>query len=197
MGWSDPSESEFFEIKQHVGSLCLIAVNEYVPSMTTTMGTSPAVRAEVAIVDGPGAGKRYPDALFFGKKIVPQLKASIGSTILGRIVTGQARPGQSAPYQLEKATGEDAAKANAWVAANGDVESTPVDTSMASPQGYAPDPSVQWRVQGQQAVPAQQNLPNAGYPQQSQGQMPPPPNYPATYTQPAGVGGPQGDEPPF
>lgn len=189
MGWTDPSDSEFFEIKKHVGALCLVAVNEYVPSMTTAMGTSPAVRAEVAVIDGPGAGARYPDALFFGKKIVPQLKGSIGSTILGRIGQGQARPGQSAPYILEKAGPGDADKANAYVAQHGDVESKPTtpDVSMAGPQGYAPDNGVQWRGQPQAQPPAQ------GLPQ--------PPPYPqgngGTYTQPARVGGPSEGEPPF
>lgn len=188
MGWTDPSDSEFFQIKTHVGSLCLIAVNEYVPSMTTAMGTGPAVRAEVAVVDGPGAGERYPDALFFGKKIVPQLKSSVGSTVLGRIVLGQAKAGQSAPYQLDKANGSDANKASAYVQTYGDVEAKPVDTSMAGPNGYAPD-NEQWKVQQSQQ---QRATPPPPAPQ-----LPPPPAYPATFTQPANVGAPQGDEPPF
>lgn len=194
MGWTDPSDSEFFQIKSHVGSLCLIAVNEYLPSMTTAMGTSPAVRAEVAVIDGPGAGARYPDALFFGKKIVPQLKSSVGATVLGRIVHGQAKAGQSAPYQLDKAAPGDAEKANSYVAAYGDVESKPADTSHAGPDGYAPDQE-QWRVQ--QSQQAQRQAPQPQVQAQPAPQLPPPPTYPATFTQPATVGGPQGDEPPF
>lgn len=193
MAWTDPSDSEFFQIKSHVGSLCLIAVNEFIPSMTTAMGTGAAVRAEVAVIDGPGAGARYPDALFFGKRIVPQLKSSVGSTVLGRIVTGQAKAGQSAPYQLDKAAPGDADKANAYVSAYGDVESQPADTSMASSQGYAPDQE-QWRVQ--QSQQAQRQAPQAQQ-QAPAPQLPPPPSYPATFTQPAAVGAPQGDEPPF
>lgn len=183
MAWEDPAESDFFQIKNHVGALCLIAVNEYLPSFPTTMGPSQAIRAEIAVVDGPGTGKRYPDALLFNKKLVPQLRNSIGSTILARIGQGKANPGQSAPYILDKAGPGDADKANAWVAANGDIESKPADQSMASSQGYAPD-NEQWRVQQARQ---QQAYPQAG-------QMPTPPQYPSSYTS---VPANQGDEPPF
>lgn len=193
MGWTDPTDPEFFEIKKYVGSLVLVAVNEYLPVFTTAQGTAPAVRAEVAVVDGPGAGDRYPDAMFFGKRIVPQLQRSVGSTVLGRIGLGDKKAGQNAPYQLDKAGAGDAEKANAYVQAHGDVESRPVetDTSQAGGGGYAPD-NEQWA--------SQRNTP----PQQ-QPSLPTPPSYPTTntgagetYTQPARVGGGQGDdEPPF
>lgn len=193
MGWEDPSESDFFEIKQFVGCLALIAVNEYLPNFVTSMGASPAVRAEVAIIDGPQAGKRFVDALFFGKKIVPQLRNSVGSTVLGRVVKGEAKAGQSAPYQLQKATAEDGQAANAYVKAHGDVDSKPVDTSMASPQGYAPD-NEQWRVQQAQQQQAPQQA--SQHPQLIQHQgYPPPPPMPSTYTAPAAVGA--DDQPPF
>jgi len=186
MPWSDPTDPEFFEIAKHLGSLCLIAVNEYIPTMTTSAGTGSAVRAEVAVIDGPMAGKRYPDAMFFGKKIVPQLKASHGSTILGRIGQGEKQAGKNAPFIVEKATTDDAAKATAYVQAHGDVNSQPVttDTSMASAKGYAPDP----------ATPREAT---------SSPSLPEPPPYPGTVTggtytnQPARVTVPQDDDPPF
>lgn len=190
MGWTDPSDSEMFEIKKHLGALCLIAVNEYLPSFTTSAGTSPAIKAEVAVIDGPGAGARYPDAMFFGRKIVPQMKGSVGSTILARIAQGQAQPGKGAPWQLDKAGPGDAEKANAYVKQHGDVEARPTttDVSMASPAGYAPDTN-QWASQRAQSQPS---APPQGLPQ--------PPPYPqggpSTFTQPAAVGA-QGEEPPF
>lgn len=194
MGWEDPSESDFFQIKDHVGALALIAVNEYLPAMQTTMGTSPAIRAEIAIVDGPGAGKRFPDALVFNKKLIPQLRNSIGSTVLGRIGQGKANPGQSAPYILEKSAPGDAEKANAYVAQYGDVESKPADRSMANPQGtYAAD-QPQWKVQQAQQQQYQQQ-PQQQFQQQPQGQgYPTPPPMPQTYVQPQHAGN---DEPPF
>jgi hypothetical protein len=183
MGWTDPSDAEFFEIKKYIGSLVLVAVNEYIPSFTTAQGTAPAVRAEVAVVDGPGAGDRYPDAMFFGRRIVPQLQRSVGTTILGRIGQGEKKAGQNAPFQLEKAGPGDADKANAYVKTNGDVESHPItQTAYAAPADTSGE---NWKVAGAQA-------------QQAQG-LPTPPSYPSTYTQPANVGaGSSGtDEPPF
>jgi hypothetical protein len=173
--WSDPTDPEFFEIAKHVGSLCLIAVNEHIPTMTTSIGTGSAVRAEVAVVDGPNAGNRYPDALFFGKKIVPQLKASVGSTILGRIGQGEKQPGKNAPYIVEKARPGDADKANAYVKAHGDVESKPIAQT-----AYQAPSDENWKVAGAAQPGSQQNLPT-------------PPSYPATYTS---VGA-QSDEAPF
>lgn len=171
MAWEDPSESDFFQIKDHVGALVLVAVNEYLPSFPTSMGPSQAIRAEIAVVDGPGVGKRYPDAMLFNKKIVPQLRSSIGTTILARISTGDAKPGQSAPYILAKAGLGDADKANAYVKQYGDVESAPADRSMANPQGtYAAD-EPQWRVQ--QARQQAASAPAPGYP--------PAPPMPPTY----------------
>lgn len=182
MAWEDPAESDFFQIKNHVGALCLIAVNEYLPAFQTAMGPGQAIRAEIAIVDGPNAGKRYPDALLFNKKLVPQLRNSIGSTILARIGQGEARPGQSAPYVLDKAGPGDPEMATAWVASNGEVEAKPVDTSMASPQGYAPDNGMAPRNRQQQG------------PMLQQSPMPQPPSYPRTF---ASVPSINDDEPPF
>lgn len=122
MTWDDPAESDFFTIKDHVGSLCLIAVNGFTEKFPTAMGERDTVKAEIVVIDGPGEGSRYGEALIFGAKIVPQLKGKIGSTVLGRINKGLAKAGQSAPYILDKASKEDAALANRWVKSHGDVE---------------------------------------------------------------------------
>lgn len=183
MGWEDPSESDFFQIKNHNGALVLVAVNEYLPDFKTSMGPGQAIRAEIAVVDGPGAGMRFSDALLFNKKIVPQLRNSIGSTILARIGTGQAKAGQSAPYELHKAGHGDAELANAYVKANGDVEAKVGDVSQAG-GGYAPDNEA-WRVQQSQ----QASRPPAAAPS-----LPTPPPMPATY---ASVPASTDDEPPF
>lgn len=191
MGWTDPADSDFFQLKEHIGALCLIAVNEYIPSMATSAGTTAAVRTEIVVIDGPGDPDtypaHYPEALVFGKRIVPQLKNSVGSTVLGRINQGDKQPGKNAPFQLDKAGPGDGDKASAYVKAHGDVESKPIvqDTS-ATGQGYAPD-GEQWASQ-------------RGAQPQQEPSLPTPPPYPgsSTYTQPARVGGGQeDDEAPF
>lgn len=132
--WDDPAESDFFTIKDYVGSLCLIAVNGFTPKFPTAMGERDTVRAEIVVVDGPKKGAHYDEALLFGAKLVPQLKGKIGSVVLGRIDRGLAKAGQSAPYILEKASKEDAALANAWVKAHGGIDSHPTASAKPVPR---------------------------------------------------------------
>lgn len=123
--WDDPAEPDFFVIKDHVGSLVIIAVNEFFEKMSTSMGERDTIKAEIAVVDGPGKDKRFPDGLLFGAKIVPQLRAKLGGApVLGTIGRGTAKAGQSAPYILIPASDEDKAKASNWVKAHGSVTHT-------------------------------------------------------------------------
>lgn len=180
--WDQPAESDFFKIAEHLGDLVLIAVNGYEQNFPTSMGPGQAIRAEIAVVEGNNAGARYADALLFNKKIVPQLKASLGSVILARIAQGTARPGQSAPYELAPFSKEDAQKANAWVKANGTVEAhVAADPRSATGNSYAPD-EASWAA-------ARANTAQPAYPA-GNSRLPDPPARPKTY---AAVD----DEPPF
>lgn len=182
--WDKPAESDFFKIADHLGDLVIIAVNGYEPNFPTSMGPGPAIRAEIAVVEGNKAGARYKDALLFNKKLVPQLRSSLGSVVLARIAQGVARPGQSAPYQLADFSPEDARKANEWVKANGDVVAhVEADPRSATGNAYAPDDASWAAARENSARPADP------YP----GRMPEPPARPQTY---ASVPD-QGDEPPF
>lgn len=119
--WDDPDNSEFFVIKDHVGDLLIIAVNEYIPQFPTTNGVRDTVKAEIAVVEGNGADLRFPDALLFGSKLVPQLRNKVGTTVLGRLNLGEKQAGKNAPYILDRPTAEDKALASKWVSANGSV----------------------------------------------------------------------------
>lgn len=119
--FDSPAESEFFAIKDHVGSLCIFGVNEFMPDFVTSMGSRDTVKAYIAVVDGPNKDKVYESGLLFGAKLVPQLKTKVGAVVLGTIAKGQAKPGQSAPYLLLKPTDADIAKAKAWTKVNGPV----------------------------------------------------------------------------
>lgn len=194
--WDNPAESEFFVIKDHVGSLCLIAVNGFTAQMATQNGFRDTVHAEIAVIDGPNTGKRYPEALLFGAKLNPQIKGKIGRVVLGRIALGQAQAGKNAPYVLLDPTSEDGALANAWVAANGALESKPIEqapqriaqaaTQQQQPNGYG---QPQWQVQQHQAQ---------GYPPPQQYTQPPQPQgYGQSYPQPTYTGVGAGDQAPF
>lgn len=149
MPFEAPGSADYFQMKDHIGSLVLIAVNEYKVGVSTAAGVSDIIRGEIAVVDGPGVGGRYGDSMIFGKKLVPQLRNQIGKTVLGRIRQGKADVGKSAPYILEEATLADAELANQYVKANGDVESrpstTPAPQVQPSYQRFQPDqPNGSW-----------------------------------------------------
>lgn len=190
MNWDQPAESDFFKIAEHLGDLVLVAVNGYDPAFPTSMGPGPCIRAEIAIVEGTNAGARYPDALLFNKKIVPQLRTSLGSVILARIGQGTARPGQSAPYELNSFTKDDAQKANDWVKANGPVEANvAADPRSATGNAYSPD-DASW----EKARANTSNAQSSAAPSYPTAKLPDPPARPATYAQVAANGD---DEPPF
>lgn len=122
--FDDADTSDFFTIKDHVGDLVIIAVNEFKPKFPTINGDRDTIVAEVAVVEGKDADTRYSEALLFGSKLVPQLRNKIGSTVLGRIQLGDKQPGKNAPYILEKASDSDKNKASKWVNTHGIVAST-------------------------------------------------------------------------
>lgn len=169
MEFDDPSSPEYFKVKDHVGSLALLAVNSFASGYTTSFGIRDVVKVDVVLIDGPTAGQRFPDAMIFSTKMVPQLKASLGRVVLGRIAMGQARPGQNAPYVLDKPTQGDVSTANAWVEANGPIEAHVVEMEPApAPQPQYP-PFTPGVPNGQYA-----GVPGQGFygppPQQDQGQ---------------------------
>jgi hypothetical protein len=100
----------------HKGALLVVEPVSLEPGIQTAFGVSDAVKANVHVVDGPGAGASYDETLVFPKLLASQLKSQVGQRVLGRLGQGQAKSGQSAPWLLEAATAEDIAKAEAWIA---------------------------------------------------------------------------------
>lgn len=193
--FDEPGSADQFSIKDHVGSLVLVAVNGFTPQFPTAFGLRDTIRCKIAVVSGPNEGKVYPDAMIFGSKIVPQLRSSMHRVVLGKVALGSAKPGQNAPYQLDKFSVEEAELANKWVEANGPFEPQPME-----PEGQ---PMPQSQPQ-QQPPPQQQPQPNptqwnGGYPGQGQPQGQPQgqqqgqqQTYAGSYTAP-----PQAEQPPF
>lgn len=123
MSFATPSApSGGLDFKEYNGALLLIdvlMVEDHIPTVHTKPGEkSPAVRANVVVLDGPKSGEVYEDTLIFPKILQSQVKGKVGQKVLGRLRQGIAKPGQSAPWQLAEATAEDVAKAEAWVAQN-------------------------------------------------------------------------------
>lgn len=101
------------------GSLLLVdvtGVEDHVPTVHTQPGQkTPAVRANVTVLDGPQADTAFEDTLIFPKVLQGQLRSRVGQKVLGRLIKGQAKPGQNAPWVLDAATAQDVAVADAWV----------------------------------------------------------------------------------
>jgi len=99
----------------HKGDLLLIEPLSVETGIQTTFGPADAVRADVTIIDGNDAGEIHSDVLVFPKVLQSQIRSQIGQKVLGRLGSGTAKPGQSAPHLLLEASADDIAKAEAWV----------------------------------------------------------------------------------
>lgn len=119
MAFAAPSApGEGIQFKDHLNALLLIEVLGFEEKIKTSFGENDAVRANVHVIEGAGAGESYEDTLIFPRLLVSQTKKSIGEKVLGRLGQGNAKPGQSAPWILAEANATDIATAEAWVAAH-------------------------------------------------------------------------------
>lgn len=114
------SGGDFFTAKDHEGALLLIKPLSFEQGISTQMGPSDAVKANVIILDGPNKDQEFNDTLIFPKVLVSQVKANLTNNqwVLGRLGKGQAKPGQSAPWQLQEFSQQDAELAQAWLNAH-------------------------------------------------------------------------------
>lgn len=129
------------------GALLIIEPFAVETGIQTAFGPADAVRARVSVVDGEQAGTVYEDTLIFPKVLSGQVKGHVGGAVLGRLMTGAAKPNQSPPWLLAEASQQD--------------EQVGVQF-------------LQQRDSGQLAAPApaQQKPPSAQAPQQQWGQQP-------------------------
>lgn len=97
------------DLKTLLGALLIVEPLSVETGIQTSYGPTDAVRANVHVVDGPTAGEVHDDTLIFPKVLQSQLKSRIGQKVLGRLGQGQAKPGQSAPWVINEATGQDIA----------------------------------------------------------------------------------------
>ena len=108
---------------------------EYKVGIQTVHGETDAIEVNLVDLDN---GKTYNNVLFFNVALKNALKAKVGQKVLARIGQGQAKPGKSAPWILNDATGDAAAvaKANAFIGG----ANTPAPAEVASaPQAITPE----------------------------------------------------------
>lgn len=128
-----PASTEGPDFQTLRGALLLIKVisqEAHVPTVHTLPGEkSPAVVADITVLDGQRQGEQLVNTLIFPKVLQTQLCRSIGQTVLGRLTQGEAKQGKNAPWQLDPASADDASNARRYLDARA---SQPVGAPAAS-----------------------------------------------------------------
>jgi len=110
------SSGDYVKMADLNGHLCIFSPVEFIESIATAMGETSAVKANIVDLD---TDTEHDDVLLFNKAIITSLKSNIGAQVLARVGQGIAKPGKSAPWILNDATGDATAvgKATAYLAA--------------------------------------------------------------------------------
>jgi hypothetical protein len=135
MTFSAPSSStESVKVADLAGFLLIIEPIEYKSGIQTVHGETDAIEVNLVDLDN---SKTYNNVLFFNVALKNALKAKVGQKVLARIGQGVAKPGKSAPWILNDATGDVAAvaKANAFIGG----ASAPAPAVVDSPAGITPE----------------------------------------------------------
>lgn len=112
--FSAPGTASGISWDTYKGHLLLFTVDRLETGVKTSLGDKDAIRADVAVLDGPDAGEIITDTLVFPRVLIGQLKAKVGGgKVLGRLGQGEAKPGQNPPWKLSDFTEADAELAKA------------------------------------------------------------------------------------
>lgn len=102
------------------GRLLLVKAESVETGIKTAYGDTDAVRADVIVLDGPGAPEEYRDTLIFPRVLQGQVRSNAGTGRynLGRLGQGNKKPGQSPPWILADPTDADKAIARDYITKN-------------------------------------------------------------------------------
>lgn len=117
--FSNPATASGTKVTDFEGNLLLITPTSHEQDISTDYGTKDAVKANIVVIneDDPAKSIKHDDMLLFQARLISQTKGFIGqSLVLGRLGKGEAKKGQSAPWQLADATDDDKVKARAYLA---------------------------------------------------------------------------------
>jgi hypothetical protein len=106
MEFAAPAAGSVLKPAEVEGHLLVVEPVEYIERMSTQMGDSDAVRCTVHDIT---AGTTHTEVLWFSTVLVGSLRTRIGAKVLGMMAKGVAKPGQTAPWVLQDASGEPAA----------------------------------------------------------------------------------------
>ena len=112
------------------GHLLVVEPIEYIASMATSFGDTDAVRINVHDIN---AQATYESVLWFSGGLVGSLKGRVGQKVLGTMGKGTAKPGMSAPWILQDASGNDKAVAAATAYLTGQVAAQLTEPAAPAP----------------------------------------------------------------
>lgn len=109
----------------YLGKLLLIWPHSQEEVKTTDYGEKEAIRADMAVLDGPDGPEELPDILVFPLVLQGQLRRNLksGKPIVGRLGQGEAKmdsrgnPKQKPPWKLLEASEADKATATKYLQA--------------------------------------------------------------------------------
>jgi hypothetical protein len=112
------------------GHLLVVEPIEYITSMATSFGDTDAVRINVHDIN---AQATYESVLWFSGGLVGSLKGRVGQKVLGTMGKGTAKPGMSAPWILQDASGNDKAVTAATAYLTGQVAAQLTEPAAPAP----------------------------------------------------------------
>lgn len=102
MQFSAPAAGSVLKPAEIEGHLLVVEPTEYIEKMSTQMGESDAVRCTVHDITSKTT---HDGVLWFSTVLVGSLRSRIGAKVLGVMAKGVAKPGQTAPWVLQDASG--------------------------------------------------------------------------------------------
>ncbi len=105
--FATPASTVGIDWGDHLGALLLVQPTGFEESIETSFGPSSAVRADIVVLDGENEGDTYSDVLIFPRVLQSQTKPKMHEKVLGRLTQGEAKKGQSPPWQLSDPTEAD------------------------------------------------------------------------------------------
>jgi hypothetical protein len=109
-----PASASGIQWSDLLGRLLVIEPKGVEKDIQTSLGAKDAVRADVHVIDGPSPSS-HDDVLIFPRVLISQTSSKVGEMVLGRLGQGQAKPGQSAPWQIQAPSEQDIAAGVAWL----------------------------------------------------------------------------------
>jgi hypothetical protein len=117
--FNDPASGSGVKVTEFEGRLLLITPTGYEEGISTDFGEKDAVRANIVVIDekAPGESERHDDVLMFQGRLIGATKKFVGKgMVVGRLEKGEAKKGQSAPWQLATASDDEKTLARTYLA---------------------------------------------------------------------------------